>query len=158
MARRLLGVQGLATTQVLHLLYSSERHRPRPPTSSAVLVNLGLVPLVTSEALQPSKRRDHFRFCRRLMTAKCFRQAIPVTTTGDAQSSCPFSIRWRERWPASIGLAVEGVRGHARPCANRPNPPPSSIFYLPSPTLRAFLYTEFSESWTPASLARTWTT
>src|SRR5207249_1462088 len=69
----------------------------------------------------------------------------------------PFSVRWREGWPALHRL---GVGGGERPCATVPPTAqtrlPSSIFHLPpfSESFSCILYTEFSESWTAASFAR----
>ena len=106
---------------------------------------------------QPSKRRDHFRFCRpRHDGRKCFRSSQSLSVPLAAAQSL-FSLS------PSDGERV-GVRGHARPCRQPPKPAsrlPSSISHpsciLSSESSESFsciLYTECSESWTAAPLAR----
>ncbi len=74
---------------------------------------------------QPSKRRDHFRFCRPHHEWRaCFRSSRSLSVPLAATRSLLFlppSDRDKAGEP-SIGSAAEGVRGHARPCRQRVSP------------------------------------
>ena len=126
---RLLGVRGLATRQVRHLVYSCERPNTRPPTSSAVLVNLEPPSLITegtpanrvrSATASGSVGAEHF-------LAAGQRQGRTLTFTAGIQNSggrlgksvtvnrvqrlwtyLPHNDRLTDRWIPAIGNTVYG--------------------------------------------------